>query len=77
MLVDCKAECVFRVPRSALRLLLYSWCAPCKALAPRLEKAVKDANGALKLAVLDVDESPEVARKVLYLSRFSNFRALT
>jgi putative thioredoxin len=37
------------------------WCGPCKQLAPLLEKAVKAANGAVKLVKMNIDEHPEVA----------------
>jgi len=41
------------------------WCGPCKVLGPRLEKAVTEAGGALKLAILDVEESADIAGKKL------------
>ncbi len=34
-----------------------TWCGPCKTLTPTLEKAVRDANGAVKLAKIDVDRN--------------------
>ncbi len=37
------------------------WCEPCKQLTPTLEKVVKEANGAVKLAKMNIEEYPEVA----------------
>ncbi len=37
------------------------WCPPCKILKPRLEAAVAATNGAVDLAVVDIDELGEVA----------------
>lgn len=37
------------------------WCGPCRQLTPALEAAVKAAGGAVKLAKMNIDESPEVA----------------
>jgi putative thioredoxin len=38
-----------------------SWCAPCKQLTPILEKAVRSAKGAVKLAKMNIDEHPDIA----------------
>lgn len=40
------------------------WCGPCKQLGPLLEKAVKATNGAVRLAKLDIDQNPEIARQL-------------
>jgi putative thioredoxin len=37
------------------------WCGPCKQLTPILEKAVRDAKGAVKLVKMNIDEHPAVA----------------
>ena len=37
------------------------WCGPCKQLGPVIEKAVRDAKGAVLLAKMDIDRSPEIA----------------
>jgi thioredoxin 1 len=39
------------------------WCGPCKALAPIVEKIAADHGGKLKVVAVDVDDSPEVARR--------------
>src|SRR4249919_2143557 len=36
------------------------WCGPCKQLTPVLEKAVKAANGKVKLAKMDIDKHPAI-----------------
>ena len=38
-----------------------TWCGPCRQLTPALEKAVKAANGAVKLVKIDVDKNPAFA----------------
>ena len=37
------------------------WCGPCKTLSPIIEKAVKDAKGAVKLVKMNIDAHPSVA----------------
>ncbi len=37
------------------------WCGPCKQLTPTLEKVVKEANGAVKLVKMNIEDYPEVA----------------
>ncbi len=39
------------------------WCVPCRTLDPILEKLVDEANGAFRLAKLDVDASPTIAEQ--------------
>ena len=38
-----------------------TWCGPCKTLGPALEKAVKEAKGAVKLVKIDVDKNQALA----------------
>ena len=40
------------------------WCGPCKQLGPIIEKAVKDARGAVKLVKINVDENQELAQQM-------------
>jgi putative thioredoxin len=40
------------------------WCGPCKQLGPALEKAVNDANGAVKLVKVNIDDNPEIAQQL-------------
>ncbi len=37
------------------------WCQPCKQLTPVLEKAVKAAQGKVKLVTMNIDEHPQIA----------------
>ena len=38
-----------------------TWCQPCKILSPTLEKLTRDANGAFRLAKVDIDQNPNLA----------------
>ncbi|WP_420432031.1 tetratricopeptide repeat protein [Candidatus Poriferisocius sp.] len=38
------------------------WCGPCKTLGPILEQVVAAANGAVELAKVNVDDSPQTAQ---------------
>jgi putative thioredoxin len=40
------------------------WCGPCKQLGPMLEKAVRAANGAVRMVKLDIEKNPEVAQQM-------------
>ncbi len=37
------------------------WCGPCKTLGPVIEKAVRSAKGAVRLAKMNIDEHPAIA----------------
>lgn len=37
------------------------WCAPCRALAPTIDALAEQFHGRVKVAKLDVDESPDLA----------------
>jgi thioredoxin 1 len=40
-----------------------SWCAPCKALAPIVEKLALQSMGRYRVVAIDVDESPSAAKR--------------
>ena len=40
------------------------WCEPCKTLGPALEKAVNDANGAVRLVKVNIEDNPEIAQQL-------------
>ena len=40
------------------------WCEPCKQLTPIIEKIIKEKNGKVVLAKMNIDESPEVAQQL-------------
>lgn len=37
------------------------WCGPCKQLGPLLEKAVREAKGAVRMVKINIDENPDLA----------------
>ncbi|HEY4124346.1 MAG TPA: thioredoxin domain-containing protein, partial [Rhizomicrobium sp.] len=40
------------------------WCGPCKTLGPMIEKIVNDAQGAVRLVKVNIDENQEIARQL-------------
>src|SRR4051794_21691704 len=40
------------------------WCGPCKQLTPALEKAVRQANGKVKLVKINIDENQQLAAQM-------------
>lgn len=40
-----------------------TWCGPCRALAPIVEKLADEYEGKIKVGKLDIDESPNVTSK--------------
>ncbi len=40
------------------------WCGPCKQLGPMLEKAVREANGAVRMVKVNIDDNPEIAQQL-------------
>ncbi|MDG2907903.1 MAG: thioredoxin [Acidimicrobiales bacterium] len=44
------------------------WCGPCKMVAPILEEIAEEQAGALRIAKVNVDQSPELARRFQVMS---------
>lgn len=40
-----------------------TWCGPCRALAPIVEKIADEYEGKVKVGKLDIDEAPNVTAK--------------
>jgi putative thioredoxin len=40
------------------------WCGPCKTLGPQLEKAVREARGAVRMVKINIDENPGIAQQM-------------
>ncbi|WP_438005631.1 thioredoxin [Sorangium sp. So ce321] len=40
-----------------------TWCGPCRALAPIVDKIADDFQGRVKVAKLDIDNAPDTTRK--------------
>ena len=56
------------IEASATQLVLLDlwapWCGPCKQLTPLLEQVTALANGAVRLAKMNIDEHPAVAQQL-------------
>lgn len=44
------------------------WCGPCRLVSPLLDQIAQEKAGSLKVVKLNVDESPDVARRYAVLS---------
>lgn len=44
------------------------WCAPCRAIAPILEEIAQEQEGRLRVVKLNVDENPDVAKRLGIMS---------
>jgi thioredoxin 1 len=40
-----------------------TWCGPCKALAPIVEKLADEFHGKIKVGKLDIDENPDISAR--------------
>ncbi len=57
------------------------WCVPCHMLSPLLEKVVESYNGKIRLAKVNLDESPNTSRRynitaIPAIKLFKNGKAL-
>ena len=39
------------------------WCGPCKMIAPILDQIAEEQQGKIKIAKLNVDDNPDIARR--------------
>ena len=44
------------------------WCGPCKMLAPILQEIANEQEGVLRIAKVDVDQAPNLARRFEVMS---------
>jgi thioredoxin 1 len=44
------------------------WCGPCKMVAPILDEIAEEHAGAIRIAKLNVDDNPEIARRYSVMS---------
>tara|TARA_B100001989_G_scaffold109552_1_gene76930 strand:- start:1703 stop:2032 length:330 start_codon:yes stop_codon:yes gene_type:complete len=58
---DLKAVFLQRSPYYRLVKFEASWCGPCKALNPTLQRYADDFEEVLEVYVVDVDEDPDLA----------------
>jgi thioredoxin len=45
-----------------------TWCGPCRALAPVLDKVVKELGNKIELVKVNIDENPEAAGRYMVRS---------
>jgi thioredoxin 1 len=44
------------------------WCGPCKMVAPILDEIAEEHDGKIRIAKLNVDDNPEIARRFSVMS---------
>ena len=44
------------------------WCGPCKMVAPILDEIAEEHSGAIRIAKLNVDDNPDIARRYSVMS---------
>ncbi|MGY1815562.1 thioredoxin family protein [Blastococcus sp. SYSU D00820] len=57
------AQDVLASPLPVLVDFSASWCAPCRMLAPTIDRLADDQAARLRVVTLDVDENPETTRR--------------
>lgn len=59
---DSFSKEILESSRPALVDFWADWCAPCRAVAPVVERLAEEYDGRLTVAKVNVDEEPELAR---------------
>lgn len=54
---------VLKSDRPVLVDFTATWCGPCKALAPIVDKIAEEFSDKYKIGKLDIDDAPQTARK--------------
>ncbi|MET7390347.1 thioredoxin [Streptomyces sp. NPDC005529] len=60
---DDFAEVVEKATVPVVVDLWATWCGPCRMVSPALEKVATDLAGRIKLAKVDIDKNPHLARR--------------
>ncbi|ACV22448.1 Thioredoxin C-1 [Slackia heliotrinireducens] len=61
-------EKVLKATEPVIVDLFATWCGPCKAMAPTLDKVAAEHADEVSIYKVDVDESPEIAQKFRVMS---------
>ena len=61
-------EEVGATPEPVLVDFLAEWCGPCKLIAPILEEIAAEQAGSIRIAKVNVDEAPDLARRFEVMS---------